>query len=186
MWPVDGLTTLLAQIDNAHWLNQLGVPKGRYLLDSDRGLDSRGLDSEGRDWSARPASTAMKYVLFFLRYLNRVKRRIFGRSLPNWLKDSMDAAEYINFVSMAPTFLMIVFRPDHFFKRVPSIASSSKSIYKTPIKFLTSGLTIIVLGISFFFRDTLDFFGITDKSTIYYSIFIFTLLSPVFVLSSCR
>src|SRR5262249_18487998 len=92
----------------------------------------------------RIGEISMLLLLRMIRWINRVKRRLFGRSLPHWVSDSLKFLSYFDFISFIPTSLVIALAPGHFFPRVPMIVRSKSSIYKTPIKFVTAGCALIV------------------------------------------
>lgn len=58
----------------------------------------------------------MLFVLTVIRYINRIKWRLFGRSLPHWASDSLGFISYFDFISFVPTSLLIVLAPGHFFR----------------------------------------------------------------------
>jgi hypothetical protein len=50
---------------------------------------------------------------------------------------------YVNFVGLLPTAAAIAAAPEHFFRRVPANGRSFNSLYKPPLKFLTSFAALV-------------------------------------------
>ncbi|MGR9276244.1 hypothetical protein ACU8KI_16715 [Rhizobium leguminosarum] len=108
----------------------------------------------------------MLWILKLLQRVSRYRRRFFGLKTPHWLKDGLSIGGYLNVFDLLPTLAAIALAPDHFFKRVPQIISSKFTWHKTPIKFLTSGVALIVILLVWLDAGLLEEYGLTDKTVI--------------------
>jgi hypothetical protein len=104
-------------------------------------------------WKTRICKPLWHYQA--VRWVRRCKRRVFhSRKLPHWAKDSYDLAEpfiakavteCIKVLKLLPTFIAVWLTPRHFFRRLPLILKSEKSMYVTPTKFAFYGIAFGVL-----------------------------------------
>ena len=78
--------------------------------------------------------------------LRRIRRKMFGKNLPHYLKDGIGLIKYINFFRLIPTLYILVSAPGHFFKSIPAIIKGKKTYYVSPLQFL---LNMAVLQIAF-------------------------------------
>jgi hypothetical protein len=91
----------------------------------------------------------VRLILWVLQRISRFRRRIFGGSTPHWFKDGLSVLGFVNVLDLMPTLLATTLSPRHFYKRVPQIVANKRTWYKTPIKFLSSGVALIVLLLLF-------------------------------------
>jgi hypothetical protein len=89
----------------------------------------------------------MSFILFSLLRLSRLLKRQFGPVLPHWLKDLSGPLQYINFIGLIPTFAVVALAPNHFFRRLPYYLTGKVTYYKTPIKFVTSVVSFVVVSL---------------------------------------
>jgi hypothetical protein len=118
----------------------------------------------------------MKLILLFLIRLSHLLRKQFGSALPHLLKDLSGVFGYINFVGLIPTFAAVALAPNHFFRRLPYYLTGKVNYYKTPIKFLTSGVSLMVISLHVAPLSTTNAYVIS---------LIFVVTSPVLIIVAC-
>jgi len=120
-------------------------------------------------------------VLKIIRYLRRLRRRLFGAKTPHWLKDTYRLIKYVNFIELVPTVIAISTVPQHFFRRLPQILKGKNSVHKTPIAFFSKMLTLTTLGLLYIYSDIFQKFSL-EKSDIVFELLLLSLLIPILVI----
>jgi hypothetical protein len=123
----------------------------------------------------------MRWILRLLQRISRWRRRIFGSSTPHWLKDGLSVIGFVNVLDLMPTLLGTVLSPRHFYTRIPQIIAEKRTWYKSPIKFLTSGVSLIVILLFYFDFDILEENGLTDKTLVARYLFVICLVAPLLI-----
>jgi hypothetical protein len=131
-------------------------------------------------------------ILLLWKWFGRLTRKIFGPRVPSYISDLWGLIAYVNFFRLIPTFYMILFEPDHFFKSVPQIVSGKKKLYTTPIKFFSNIITLQLL-VAVYMPDsaqwpTLDDvlgmmprFGLSEHYDLFLTNLLLALLSPLVI-----
>jgi hypothetical protein len=127
----------------------------------------------------------MLWLLRMLQRLSRIRRRIFGSALPHWLKDGLPLVAYVNIIDLLPTLLAITLAPWHFYARLPQYLVNKRTWFKTPLKFFTSAITLIVALIFLLAPDVMTEAGISDKTVIAGYLAIICLSAPFTVPLVC-
>ncbi|MBY5854318.1 hypothetical protein HFN51_27845 [Rhizobium leguminosarum] len=121
----------------------------------------------------------MLWILKLLQRISRMRRRIVGSKPPHWFKDGLSLVGYLNFLDLMPTLAAIALSPSHFYKRVPQIVSDKFSWYKTPIKFLTSGIALIVVLLVSMDSGLFEQHGLADKTLMAKYLLVICLTTPL-------
>jgi hypothetical protein len=127
----------------------------------------------------------MFWVLKILQRVSRLRRRLFSNSTPHWFKDALPLVSYINVVDLLPTLFAITLAPQHFYKRLPQYVQSKRTWFKTPIKFFTSSITLIVAALLVLAPDVVKLAGVTDKAIMFWYLAVICLLTPVMIPVVC-
>lgn len=127
----------------------------------------------------------MWWLLIILRSLSRLKRRVFKSTTPHWFNDALPLISYVNVLDLLPTLFAITLAPGHFYARLPRYILSKRSWFKTPVKFLTSGATLIVSLLLFLAPDTLAEAGVADKRTLALYVTAICLTAPLWIPAIC-
>ena len=99
----------------------------------------------------------MLSLLKLLQRISRIRRRAFGKTTPHWFKDGLLLFGFVNVFDLLPTLLAIMLSPRHFYRRLPQYVQSNNIWFKTPLKFFTSGVTLIV-ALLFFLSPGCSFY----------------------------
>lgn len=94
------------------------------------------------------------WLLSLIRWLRRIKYRVFGKRLPAWLTDGMSLVRHVNLVRLVPATYMAAVHPYHFFKSVPSILARKKPYYPTPLQFLSNLAILQLLVLAWFLPNS--------------------------------
>jgi hypothetical protein len=121
----------------------------------------------------------MLWILKALQHYSRMRRRIFGKNLPHWLKDALSLVQFVNVIDLIPTLLAITLSPEHFYKRVPQYVKSKNTWIKTPLKFLTSSIALIIIILFNFAKDMLADYNITDEKAVFWYLAFICLSAPL-------
>lgn len=78
----------------------------------------------------------------------------------------MSVIGFVNFFDLLPTLLALTLSPGHFYKRLPQYIRNKNSWFKTPIKFFTSAVALIVAQLFFFENDLLSRSGFGDQKLV--------------------
>jgi hypothetical protein len=140
------------------------------------------LNVHGKRWVG---SKAMLWLMRILREISRARRRIFGKQIPHWLKDALSLFGFVNFLDMAPTLIAITLSPSHFYSRLPQYVRSKDTWFKTPLKFFTSGLALVVALLFFFDAGALNEFGLDDKTEIARYLALICITCPITIPLAC-
>jgi hypothetical protein len=119
------------------------------------------------------------WILWTLRRISRLRRRIFGKTTPHWFKDGLSLVSFVNILDLMPNLCAITLSPRHFYNRIPQVVSNKRTWYKTPIKFLSSGITLIIILLFFFDFEILEQFGLTDKTLVARYLLVICLTAPL-------
>jgi len=120
-------------------------------------------------------------TLRVVRFGRRLVRRLFGKNIPHWLKDSTSLFKYINVFRLAPTLQVLFCAPNHFFKSIPAILAGKKTYYVSPLQFL-SNVAIAQLAILTLLYGQDD---LVDKTLVIASNLALVLLTPVLMIAAC-
>jgi hypothetical protein len=127
----------------------------------------------------------MRWLLRILQRFSRVRRRILGSTTPHWVKDSLPLLGYVNVIDLLPTLLAITLAPRHFYMRLPQYTKSKRSWFKTPLKFFTSGVTLIVTLLFILAPDALKLANIDDRTVAARYVAVICLASPIAIPIFC-
>jgi hypothetical protein len=110
-----------------------------------------------------------------------VRRRLFGKKLPHWAKDSAGFIKYLNFLRLLPTMHVMVCYPGHLFKSIPSILSGKKPYYVSPLQFVSNlaVLQIAVLALLLPEDDAID------KEFLIVGNLVTAAVSPILMMCAC-
>lgn len=101
-------------------------------------------------------------LLRCLRNSQRVKRKIFGQDLPEWLSESLKLIHNVSLVSTLPTVTAILLVPRHFFRRLNTRGKKTVLFGLSPIKLLLNCAAMAALCAGVFgFRPGSYFFLLT-------------------------
>jgi len=87
-------------------------------------------------------------LIRFIRDIRRVKRRVFGTSTPEWVRDMTSLLGNFNLVSALPTFVAILTVPNHFFQHVTRRGKPALPLSLSPVKLFLQSAAIVTLGLS--------------------------------------
>jgi hypothetical protein len=127
----------------------------------------------------------MTWVLKILQQISRFRRRIFGIGSPHWFNDGISLISYINILDLVPTLLAITLAPWHFYTRLPQYVVTKNTWFKTPLKFFTSGVTLIAAMLLLVATDVLTSIGVSDKATLARYIAFICLATPIIMPMVC-
>lgn len=122
------------------------------------------------------------WTLQAIRFIRRIRRKLFGKTLPHYVKGLVKVVKIVNFFQLIPTIHMIAFGPSHFFKSIPAILNEKKPYYVTPIPFLTSLATFQLAILQLFHLPTVK---LPDQLVLSAYCVLLAILSPVIVVLAC-
>lgn len=79
--------------------------------------------------------------------MRRMRRRIFGKELPSWIRDAMEWFKWINLARLVPTTWVMLVEPAHFFGRLPQILAGKKPYYMSPLHYLSSTVLLQIVSL---------------------------------------
>lgn len=110
----------------------------------------------------------------------RIIRRVFGKDVPHWLKDSGSLFKYINVFRLIPTLQVLICAPSHFFKSIPAILKGKKAHYVSPLQFLSNIIIVQIALLSLLYEDE----GIIDKTILLASNLVLIFFGPVLMVAA--
>jgi hypothetical protein len=135
------------------------------------------------------------WTLEIIRTLRCIRRRLFGKKLPHYVKEPlglvMGPIKLFNFLRLIPTLQIMVCAPNHFFRSLPSILDGKKTYYVSPLQFPINVATLQILALAFLPKEIplpkeLPVVGKTFKQIYIIAIDLgFAALSPVVMAIAC-